>query len=154
MATFGEITRTLLHEKENYGALYHCVHALHDFYASVTGISAEQTTDNNIELPTGKAISPGQAANCLLDLQRTAVFLRGIHKAILQLQKDFPDQPISYSNLTSLPRWAETLATYSGTVIPQLLITNFSSSYTVTSVIRCNSSFEPTDEGIWMTTGL
>ena len=94
MATFGEITNTLLYEKENYGTLYHCVHALHDFYASVTGISAEQTNDNNIMLPTGKAISPGQAANCLLDLQRTAVFLRGIHKAILQLQKDFPDQPI------------------------------------------------------------
>ena len=94
MATFGEITRTLLFEKENYGTLYQCVHALHDFYASITGISADQTNDNNIDLPTGKAISPGQAAHCLLDLQRTAVFLRGIYKSILQLQKDFPDQPI------------------------------------------------------------
>jgi hypothetical protein len=94
MATFGEITKVLLFEKENYGSIYQCVHALHDFYASVTGISADQTNDNNIHLPVGKAISPGQAANCLLDLRRTAVFLRGIYKSILQLQKDFPDQPI------------------------------------------------------------
>ena len=94
MATFGEITKVLLFEKENYGSIYQCVHALHDFYASITGISADQTNDNNINLPIGKAISPGQAANCLLDLRRTAVFLRGIYKSILQLQKDFPDQPI------------------------------------------------------------
>lgn len=86
--TFGEITHTLLYEKENYGALHRVLHMLHDFYAGVTGISAEQTTDNNVFLSTGKAISPGQAAFCLLDIQRTAVFMRGIHKAILKLKNE------------------------------------------------------------------
>lgn len=91
--TFGEITHTLLYEKENYGSLHRVLHLLHDFYAGITGISAEQTTDNNIFLSTGKAISPGQAAFCLLDIQRTAVFLRGIHKAILKLKKEV-DGPV------------------------------------------------------------
>lgn len=95
MATFGELTRTILFDKENYKALYEGVHALHDFYASITGVTAVNNNDNNIYLPTGKAISPGQAANCLLDLRRTAVFLRGIYKAILQLQKEFPGQPLN-----------------------------------------------------------
>lgn len=86
--TFGEITQVLLFEKENYGTLHRVLNMLHDFYAEVTGISAEQTTDNNIFLSTGKAISPGQAAYCLLDIQRTTVFMRGIHKAILKLKQE------------------------------------------------------------------
>jgi hypothetical protein len=86
--TLGEVTQTLLFERENYGALHRVLHMLHDFYAGITGISAEQTTDNNILLSTGKAISPGQAAFCLLDIQRTAVFMRGIHKAILKLKNE------------------------------------------------------------------
>lgn len=93
--TFGQLTNILLYEKENFGALYECVHLLHDFYAGITGITAEQTTDKNIHLPSGKAISPGQAAHCLLDIQRTTKFMRGVHKAILQLQQDFPGEPIN-----------------------------------------------------------
>ena len=92
--TFGDLTSAILFDKDNYKVLYEGVHALHDFYAGVTGITAVNNNDKNIYLPTGKAISPGQAANCLLDLRRTAVFLRGIYKAILQLQQDFPGEPI------------------------------------------------------------
>lgn len=92
--TFGELTNTLLYEKENYGAIHQCLHNLHDFYASITGITAEQTSDQNVFLPTGKAISPGQAANCLLDIRRTAVFLRGIRKAILELQQELNGEPV------------------------------------------------------------
>ena len=93
--TFGELTNILLYENENYGTIHQCVHMLHDFYASITGITAEQTSDRNLFLPNGKAISPGQAANCLLDLRRTTTFLRGIHKAILKLQQNFPGQPLN-----------------------------------------------------------
>jgi predicted RNA methylase len=92
--TFGEITQTILFERENYGKLYQVLHTLHDFYASVTGIASDQTTDKNILLSTGKAISPGQAAGCLLDIQRTAVFTRGVYKAILKL-KSVVDGPIN-----------------------------------------------------------
>ena len=92
--TFGEITHTILFEKENYGKLYEVLHKLHDYYAYVTGIAADHTVDNNIFLPTGKAIAPAQAATCLLDIQRTAVFTRGIYKAIHQL-KPSVDGPIN-----------------------------------------------------------
>ncbi|MGB8194474.1 MAG: hypothetical protein WCF67_21260, partial [Chitinophagaceae bacterium] len=92
--TFLELTQTLLYDKKNYKGIFDSLHMLHEFYAGITGISAEQTTDGNIMLPAGKAISPGQAANCLLDLQRTVVFMRGIHKAILKLQQEFSGQPI------------------------------------------------------------
>jgi hypothetical protein len=92
--TFGELTNILLYEKENYGTILHCLHNLHDFYAGITGITAEQTSDQNVFLPTGKAISPGQAANCLLDIRRTTVFLRGIRKAILELQKELNGEPV------------------------------------------------------------
>jgi predicted RNA methylase len=86
--TFGDITKTILFDKENYGTLFNVLRMLHDFYASVTGISSDQTTDKNIFLSTGKAISPGQAASCLLDIQRTAVMTRGIYKAILKLKAE------------------------------------------------------------------
>lgn len=92
--TFGELTNILLYEKENYGTILNGLHNLHDFYAGITGITAEQTSDQNVFLPTGKAISPGQAANCLLDIRRTAVFLRGIRKAILQLQQELNGEPV------------------------------------------------------------
>lgn len=95
MATFGDITKTILFEPENYKGLYDSVNALYDFYASITGISAVNNSDKNINLPTGKAISPGQAAHCLLDFRRTSVFLRGIYKAILKQQQEFPGQPIN-----------------------------------------------------------
>lgn len=92
--TFGELTQILLFEKTNYKALFEGVHTLHDFFASITGVSASNTTDGNIYLPTGKAISPGQAAHCVVDLGRTTAFLRGVHQAILKLQQDFPGKPL------------------------------------------------------------
>jgi hypothetical protein len=92
--TFGELTNILLFEQENYGLIHQCLHNLHDFYAGITGITAEHTSDKNVFLPTGKAISPGQAANCLLDIRRTAVFLRGIRKAILELQQGRNGEPV------------------------------------------------------------
>ncbi|HYF32151.1 MAG TPA: hypothetical protein VD993_13600 [Chitinophagaceae bacterium] len=92
--TFGDLTRAILFDKDNYKMLYEGVRMLHDFYAGITGITAVNNNDQNIYLPTGKAISPGQAANCLLDLRRTAVFLRGIYKAIIRLQQEFPGRQI------------------------------------------------------------
>jgi len=44
--------------------------------------------DKDIMLPSGKAISAAAAAHCLLEMKRTAVFLRGIHKAILHKLKE------------------------------------------------------------------
>lgn len=92
--TFRELTNILLFEKENYGSIYECLHKLHDFYASITGIAADDTTDKNVYLPTGKAISPGQAAHCLVDVRRTMAFLRGVYKAILDVQAELDGAPV------------------------------------------------------------
>jgi predicted RNA methylase len=91
-STIRKITETLLFEPFNYKGLHDGVHELHRLFSSASGVKAGDINDKDIYLPAGKAISPIKAAHCLLDLQRTAVFIRGIYKAILQLQKDFPNE--------------------------------------------------------------
>jgi predicted RNA methylase len=66
-----------------------------DVYNSVTLLNVRDIDDNDIMLSSGKAISSTKAAHCVLDLMRTVVFLRGIKKAILQLQTDFPGQRLN-----------------------------------------------------------
>jgi hypothetical protein len=68
------------------------LHQLHQLFAAACGIAAGNIDDEDMYLPAGKAVSPIKAAHCLIDIQRTSVFLRGVHKAILQLKSDFPDQ--------------------------------------------------------------
>lgn len=89
-----QATEDLLLQPDNYKLIYNAVHTLHDLYASPTGISAGNITDQDIWLPSGNAVSTIKAAHCLLEFMRTAVFLRGIHKAILTLQQSFPGQRI------------------------------------------------------------
>lgn len=87
-------TQTLLFKPHNFKEIYDDLHELHRLYAAHTSISAGDMNDIDILLPSGKAISPTGAAHCLLELQRTAVFIRGIYKAILQLKQSFPDQQL------------------------------------------------------------
>lgn len=87
-------TQTLLFKPNNFKDIYDDLHELHDFYASHTSVSAWDLNDEHVFLPSGKAISPGGAAHCLLEIQRTAVFIRGIYKAILKLQQSFPNQQL------------------------------------------------------------
>lgn len=92
--TIRQITDAILQE-DNPGPLYRYVHQLHDIYASVTGIRAATLMEEGIHLSQGKAIGPVGAAHCLLEFRRTAVFLKGIYKAILQLQQSFPGKRIN-----------------------------------------------------------
>ncbi|MTK53600.1 hypothetical protein [Paludibacter sp.] len=71
------------------------VDALYNVFSRITGVSpAHIGTDKDIMLPSGKAISPSAAAHCLLEMKRTAVFLRGIHQAILQKIENNTSGPI------------------------------------------------------------
>jgi hypothetical protein len=70
---------------------------LYSLCSSVSGIdeSSDHTDDlNETTLSNGNAISPKDAARCLLDYSRTSKFLKGIHAAIVETQKRFPNTTI------------------------------------------------------------
>ncbi len=54
---------------------------LYAIFKSITGIDFTSWSNDDIHLPSGKAISPEGAAHCLLEFKRTTIFLRGIKQA-------------------------------------------------------------------------
>ena len=70
---------------------------LYSLCSAITGIDeySDRADDlNGITLPSGEAISPKDAARCVRDHGRTSKFLRGLHAAILEAQRRFPDTTI------------------------------------------------------------
>lgn len=67
---------------EDYNKMKQSVEKIYEIFSSITGIDINNLNEGDIHLPSGKAISPSGAAHCLLEMKRTAVFLRGIKKAI------------------------------------------------------------------------
>jgi hypothetical protein len=90
--TIRKITETLLLNPFDNGAVYNAVYELHGLFSTIAGVTAGDINDEDIYLSSGKAVSPTKAAHCLLEYRRTAVFLRGVYKAILQLKRDFPHE--------------------------------------------------------------
>ncbi len=91
-------TRLLLDPATGFGELFQSVHRLHTLFVAITGLHARDEMRavfrSETRLPCGRAISMKHAAHCLLEFQRTAVFLRGIYQALTTLQQRFPGQTL------------------------------------------------------------
>lgn len=77
-----EVSKELLECGDDFLTMKLSVEILYKIFNSITGIDINKLNEGDIHLPTGKAISPSSAAHCLLELKRTAIFLRGIKQAI------------------------------------------------------------------------
>lgn len=92
-----QIADVLLSEQEGDDRLRAAVTELYSLCSAFTGISENSSYADDLDetvLPSGKAISPKDAAGCVLDYSRTSKFLRGIYAAILEAQKRFPNTAI------------------------------------------------------------
>jgi hypothetical protein len=67
--------------------------SLDQLFRAITGLN-ENTVDlrdrSAISLSAGSAISPLDAASCLIDVRRTTVYLRGVYHAIQEARQRFP----------------------------------------------------------------
>ena len=77
-----EASQTLINCKNDFFLMKQSVDSLYEIFKTISGIDCNNLNEGDIILPSGKAISPSAAAHCLLELKRTAIFLRGIKKAI------------------------------------------------------------------------
>lgn len=77
------IVTTLLNS-DHPGELLASANELFQLFTSITSLNTQSITP--VQLVTGRAISPIEAARCVLDFQRTTQFLRGIQLAIMKLQ--------------------------------------------------------------------
>ena len=87
-------TNALLFE-DDYLHIKNAIDQLHLLFAGVTGVNAGNITDQDIHLPSGKAVSTIKAAHCLKELERTRRFIRGIYRAINHLLDTIPGHTIN-----------------------------------------------------------
>lgn len=67
---------------DDVGAMKQAVDNLYRVFRSISAVGIDDQNTPDLFLPSGKAISPEKAAHCLLEMKRTAIFIRGIYKAI------------------------------------------------------------------------
>jgi hypothetical protein len=89
-----ECTQNLLTCDNNFLIMKQSVDMLYSIFSEITGVTGDNFNYQQIMLPSGKAISPSSAAFCLLELRRTAIFFRGINKAIQQKLSEKKKDPV------------------------------------------------------------
>ncbi|HKQ03765.1 MAG TPA: hypothetical protein VJ464_01435 [Blastocatellia bacterium] len=91
-----EITDVLL-LSDNPKELNDTVLKLYSLLSAISGINdnpIDASDSLNSVLPVGEALSPRNAARCVIDAARTSKFLRGIYAALLEAQQRFPNGAI------------------------------------------------------------
>ena len=109
--------QTLLGCADDYALMKKSVDEMYQVFSAITGVTINQLNEHkDVMLPSGKAIGMAGAAHCLLEMKRTAVFLRGINKAIaLKLnEKQYKPLRILYAGT----------GPYGTLVVPLLLLYN------------------------------
>jgi len=87
--------KDILFSGDDYDLIKQGIDFFYETFRDISGVSCDNiSTEPNIMLPSGKAISSSAAAHCLLELKRTAVFLRGIHAAIQEKLQTGACRPI------------------------------------------------------------
>jgi hypothetical protein len=89
-----ELTQNLLICDDDFLIMKQSADQLYFIFSAITGITGDNYNKEQIILPSGKAISPSGAAHCLLEFRRTAIFLRGINKAIQQKLSEKGQLPV------------------------------------------------------------
>lgn len=81
--TVRQSVHALVNCADDFALMKRSVDELYRIFSTITGVTLDQLNSaEDVLLPSGKAISTAAAAHCLLEMKRTAVFLRGINKAI------------------------------------------------------------------------
>ena len=91
------ISDSILDESSSPGELRGALDAFALLCSDVSGIRPDPSFDAWAEdslLDSGVAINPQAAAHCVVDYQRSVVFIRGVHAAINALKVRFSDTPL------------------------------------------------------------
>lgn len=108
---------TLLECGDNFGHMKQAVDKMYDIFSRTTGVTIQNLNqDKDIMLPSGKALGMAGAAHCLLEMKRTATFLRAINNAILQKKQEKKGSQLQLFYAGTGP--------YGTLVIPLLLLYN------------------------------
>ena len=108
------LAQNLLNCDDDFLIMKQSVDQLYSIFSEITGITFDNFNNEQMMLPSGKAISPSSAAHCLLELKRTAIFLRGINKAIQYKLSQNMNRPVKIFYAGSGP--------YATLIIPLLTI--------------------------------
>lgn len=87
----------IFYEKSRWSELNIAMRVMHQIFADITGIQgAIQNRDEGYEtqLESGFALSPGFAADCILDTRRTVKYIRALDGAVQMLQLRHPGTPV------------------------------------------------------------
>jgi len=92
------ITGAILDSGSDYSDLLDATSSLYSLCSDLVGLGVDaddSDADRETRLGEGRALSPRDAARCILDLSRTTAFLRGIYQAVTELRQRFRGEKIN-----------------------------------------------------------